>query len=142
MKKRKMSVTGIWVRPSLVRRGIVLEHLQTWFFGVRRRAWVGARSGNHKEKKRVSNAGKPSTNDAAHCERRNQNGCLAYEGLQRICSDPSPLVLSDESGVYCGVNFQGGRAKPEQMAWFLICLLVNVIGPVLFLLTGRKKEFK
>lgn len=56
----------------------------------------------------------------------------------------SPLVLLQTSlAVYCGVKiFKEGVQNLNKWAWFLICLLVNVIGPVLFLLTGRKKEFK
>ncbi|WP_432766960.1 PLD nuclease N-terminal domain-containing protein [Thermoclostridium caenicola] len=38
--------------------------------------------------------------------------------------------------------FREGVQNLNKWAWFLICLFVNVIGPVLFLLVGRKKEFK
>jgi hypothetical protein len=56
----------------------------------------------------------------------------------------SPLILLQFSlAVYCGIKiFKEGVQNLNKWAWFFICLLVNVIGPVLFLLVGRKKEFK
>lgn len=56
----------------------------------------------------------------------------------------SPLILLQLSlAVYCGVKiFREGVQNLNKWAWFFICLLVNIIGPVLFLLVGRKKEFK
>jgi len=56
----------------------------------------------------------------------------------------SPLILLQISlAVYCGIKiFREGVQNLNKWAWFLICLFVNVIGPVLFLLVGRKKEFK
>ena len=56
----------------------------------------------------------------------------------------SPLILLQLSlAVYCGIKiFREGVQSFNKWAWFLICLFVNVIGPVLFLLVGRKKEFK
>lgn len=56
----------------------------------------------------------------------------------------SPLVLLQLSlAVYCGIKiFKEGVQNLNKWAWFLICLFVQVIGPVLFLLVGRKKEFK
>jgi hypothetical protein len=55
----------------------------------------------------------------------------------------SPLILLQLSlAAYCGVKiFREGVQNLNKWAWFFICLLVNVIGPVLFLLLGRKKEF-
>lgn len=54
----------------------------------------------------------------------------------------SPLILLQHSLViYCGIKiFREGVQNLNKWAWFLICLFVNVIGPVLFLLMGRKKE--
>jgi hypothetical protein len=54
----------------------------------------------------------------------------------------SPLILLQLSLViYCGIKiFREGVQNLNKWAWFLICLFVNVIGPVLFLLMGRKKE--
>ena len=56
----------------------------------------------------------------------------------------SPLVfLQLGLAVYCGIKiFKEGVQNLNKWAWFLICLFVQVIGPVLFLLAGRKKEFK
>lgn len=55
----------------------------------------------------------------------------------------SPLILLQLGlVVYCGVKiFREGVQNLNRWAWFLICLIVNVIGPVIFLLVGRKKEF-
>ncbi len=56
----------------------------------------------------------------------------------------SPLILLQLSlVVYCGIKiFREGVQNLNKWVWFLICLFVNVIGPVMFLLVGRKKEFK
>jgi hypothetical protein len=56
----------------------------------------------------------------------------------------SPLILLQLSlAVYCGIKiFREGVQNLNKWTWFSICLFVNVIGPVLFLLLGRKKEFK
>ncbi len=56
----------------------------------------------------------------------------------------SPLILFQLSlAAYCGIKiFREGVQNLNKWTWFLICLFVNVIGPVVFLLAGRKKEFK
>ncbi len=56
----------------------------------------------------------------------------------------SPLVLLQLSlAVYCGIIIlKEGVQNLNKLTWFFICLFVNVIGPILFLLAGRKKEFK
>ena len=56
----------------------------------------------------------------------------------------SPLILLQLGlAVYCGVKiFREGVQNLNRWAWLFICLLVNIIGPVLFLLVGRKREFK
>ncbi len=56
----------------------------------------------------------------------------------------SPLVFLQVSlAVYCGIKIFGeGVQNLSRWAWFFICLFVGAIGPVLFLLIGRKKEFK
>lgn len=56
----------------------------------------------------------------------------------------SPLILLQLGlAVYCGVEiFREGVQNLNRWTWLFICLLVNVIGPVLFLLVGRKREFK
>ena len=55
----------------------------------------------------------------------------------------SPLIFLQLSlVVYCSIKiFREGVQNLNKWVWFLICLFVNVIGPVLFLLVGRKKEF-
>ncbi|HHT87660.1 MAG TPA: PLDc_N domain-containing protein [Clostridiales bacterium] len=56
----------------------------------------------------------------------------------------SPLILLQLGlVVYCGIKiFREGVQNLNRWAWLFICLLVNIIGPVLFLLVGRKREFK
>jgi uncharacterized membrane protein len=56
----------------------------------------------------------------------------------------SPLILLQLGlAVYCGVKiFREGVQNLNRWAWLFICLFVNVIGPVLFLLIGRKREYK
>lgn len=55
-----------------------------------------------------------------------------------------PLVLLQLGlAAYCGIKiFKEGVQNLNKWAWFFICLFVNVIGPVLFLLVGRRKDFK
>ncbi|MGI6701168.1 MAG: PLD nuclease N-terminal domain-containing protein [Christensenellales bacterium] len=56
----------------------------------------------------------------------------------------SPLILLQLSlAVYCGVKiFKEGVQTMSKGVWLFICLLVSVIGPVIFLLVGRRKEYK
>jgi hypothetical protein len=56
----------------------------------------------------------------------------------------SPLILLQLGlVVYCGIKiFREGVQNLNRWAWLFICLLVNIIGPVLFLLVVRKREFK
>ena len=56
----------------------------------------------------------------------------------------SPLILLQFSlAVYCGlIIFREGVHNLSRWAWFIICLFASVLGPVVFLLVGRKKEFK
>jgi hypothetical protein len=43
--------------------------------------------------------------------------------------------------VYSTVKiFTEGVRNLNRWGWFFICLLVNVIGPIIFLIAGRKKE--
>jgi hypothetical protein len=53
----------------------------------------------------------------------------------------SPLIVLQVSlVVYCGIIiFREGVQNLNRKTWFLICLLINVIGPVVFLLVGRKE---
>ncbi|HAW70086.1 MAG TPA: hypothetical protein DCY84_08145 [Firmicutes bacterium] len=56
----------------------------------------------------------------------------------------SPLIILQISlAVYCGTKiFKEGVQNLNKWAWLMICLFVNLIGPIAFLLAGRKKEFK
>ena len=55
----------------------------------------------------------------------------------------SPLVfLQLGLGIYCGLKiFKEGVQNLNRWVWFFICVFVNVIGPVTFLLVGRKKDY-
>ena len=56
----------------------------------------------------------------------------------------SPLLfLQISMAAYCGIKiFREGVENLNKWAWLFICLFVSVIGPVAFLLVGRKKAFK
>lgn len=56
----------------------------------------------------------------------------------------SPLFLLQISlAVYCSIKiFKDGVQNLSKGAWFVICLFISVIGPVLFLLSRRRKEYK
>ncbi len=42
---------------------------------------------------------------------------------------------------YCIVKIvREGVENLNKLSWILICLLINLIGPVTFLIVGRKKE--
>jgi hypothetical protein len=52
------------------------------------------------------------------------------------------LVLQLALVIYCGrIILKEGVRSLNRLSWFLICLFVNIIGPFLFLLLGRKKEY-
>lgn len=53
----------------------------------------------------------------------------------------SPLILLQLGlAVYCGtIILREGVQNLNGWTWFFICLFVNVIGPVLFLLVGRRR---
>lgn len=43
--------------------------------------------------------------------------------------------------IYCIVKiFNEGVQNLNKLAWVLICLIVNLIGPITFLIVGRKKD--
>ena len=56
----------------------------------------------------------------------------------------SPLILLHIGlVVYCGLKiFKEGVQNLNKVTWLFICLLISVMGPTLFLLVGRKKEYK
>ena len=62
---------------------------------------------------------------------------LMREGLLIL----SPLIfLQIGLAAYCGIKIFGeGVRNLNRWAWFLICVLVGVIGPVAFLLAGRRE---
>lgn len=44
---------------------------------------------------------------------------------------------------YCAVKiYREGVESLSRWAWLLICLFVQLIGPVLFLIAGRKREYR
>lgn len=44
--------------------------------------------------------------------------------------------------IFCIVKiFREGVANLNKVAWTLICLILNLIGPILFLIIGRKKAY-
>ncbi len=44
--------------------------------------------------------------------------------------------------IFCIVKiFREGVANLSKVAWTLICLILNLIGPILFLIVGRKKAY-
>lgn len=43
--------------------------------------------------------------------------------------------------IYCIVKiFNEGVQNLNKVAWTLICLFANLIGPIIFLIVGRKKD--
>lgn len=55
----------------------------------------------------------------------------------------SPLVLLQISlVVYCGIKiFKEGVQNLNQWIWLCICIFISVLGPISYLLIGRKKEY-
>lgn len=44
--------------------------------------------------------------------------------------------------IFCIVKiFKEGVANLNKVAWTLICLIINLIGPIVFLIVGRKKAY-
>lgn len=52
-----------------------------------------------------------------------------------------PLVVIQAGlAIYCAVKiFTEGVQNLNRWAWLAICIFVNMIGPVIFLIVGRKK---
>jgi hypothetical protein len=45
--------------------------------------------------------------------------------------------------IYCAVKiFREGVENLNKWAWLAICLFVNLLGPITFLIVGRKKEYR
>jgi hypothetical protein len=55
-----------------------------------------------------------------------------------------PLVaIQIGLAVYCAVKiFREGVQNLNKWVWLVICLFVNLLGPIAFLLVGRKKEYR
>lgn len=44
--------------------------------------------------------------------------------------------------IYCGVKiFKEGVQNLNKWLWLVICVFVNLLGPMLFLIIGRKKAY-
>lgn len=51
------------------------------------------------------------------------------------------VVIQYGLAIFCIVKIlREGVANLNKLAWVLICLFVNLIGPVIFLIVGRKRE--
>lgn len=45
--------------------------------------------------------------------------------------------------IYCTVKiFREGVQNLNKWVWAAICLFVNLLGPITFLIVGRKKEYR
>jgi hypothetical protein len=45
--------------------------------------------------------------------------------------------------IYCATRiYKEGVENLKGWIWILICLLVNLIGPIIFLIVGRKREYR
>lgn len=55
-----------------------------------------------------------------------------------------PLVaLQIGLAIYCAVKiFKEGVQNLNKWVWLVICLFVNLLGPIIFLILGRKKEYR
>lgn len=52
------------------------------------------------------------------------------------------VVIQIALAVYCVVKiFNEGVQNLNKWAWLAICLFVNLLGPITFLIVGRKKEY-
>lgn len=52
------------------------------------------------------------------------------------------VVIQIALASYCVVKiFNEGVQNLNKWAWLAICLFVNLLGPITFLIVGRKKEY-
>lgn len=67
----------------------------------------------------------------------------AFEFSMDILLLVLPLILLQLGlAVFCIVKiFKEGVQNLNQVAWTLICLFANLIGPIIFLIVGRRKEY-
>jgi hypothetical protein len=67
-----------------------------------------------------------------------------FDGMDRaeLVALLSPLVLLQVGlAAFCVVKvLRHGTANLNRIAWILIIVLVNLFGPVAFLLVGRRKD--
>lgn len=53
------------------------------------------------------------------------------------------VVIQFGFALYCIIKIlREGVANLNKWAWILICLFANLIGPITFLIVGRKKDIK
>ena len=51
------------------------------------------------------------------------------------------IAMQVALAIYCaGKILREGVENLNQWAWLAICVFVNLLGPILFLLVGRKKD--
>jgi hypothetical protein len=55
-----------------------------------------------------------------------------------------PLVIIQIGlAIYCAFKiFKEGVENLNKWAWLAICLFVNLLGPITFMIIGRKKEYR
>lgn len=55
-----------------------------------------------------------------------------------------PLVLIQLGmALYCAIKiFKEGVQNLNKWAWLAICLFINLLGPIIFLIIGRKQEYR
>lgn len=52
-----------------------------------------------------------------------------------------PLAIQIGLAIYCMVKiFREGVQNLNRWAWLAICLFANLIGPIVFLIVGRKRD--
>ncbi len=55
-----------------------------------------------------------------------------------------PLVIIQVGlAIYCALKiFKEGVENLNKWAWLAICLFINLLGPITFMIIGRKKEYR
>lgn len=53
------------------------------------------------------------------------------------------LLLQLGLAIYCLVKIHSeGVQNLNKLAWSLICIFINLIGPITFMIVGRKREYR
>ena len=53
------------------------------------------------------------------------------------------LALQLGLAIYCIVKiYSEGVQNLNKLAWSLICIFINLIGPITFMIVGRKREYR